>query len=962
MIATTTTDAAGDYAFNNLIPGTYTVHQPQPQPSNTVNGKTLPGSVANGGTAGTPTTPATTPSQIASIVLPGNTQTPANNFAEIPADRSISGSVFVDYDGSGTLNGLDHGIGGQAITLTGTDINGNPVTQTATTAPDGTYSFTGLPEGTYTVIQPNLPPGRSNGMPQAGNTGGAATNPTPTSSQIASINLTGANMLSVNNNFPEGAGNTPDLSIAKTAASLEFAAGSAVPGVFTLTPSNLGAASTAGVITITDTLPAGMTLAEPATGTGWTCPAPAGATALSCTSSTVIAANATGAAITVKVFVAAGTTGTLTNTAAISGGGEPNDFVGPENQAQASITAVVGARLSGNVWRDFNHDRKLDAGEPSVPNVRVELLRGGAVLTTTVTDSNGHYQFGALPPGSGYEIRFVDAVTGVPYFGAVTNEHDAPITNGTRNANNPAGATVQGGNLTGLTLLDGDNIVEQSLPLDPSGVVYDAVTRAPITGAQVAISGPPGFNPAIHLSGGAASQTQTTDALGQYAFWLMPGAPVGTYTLAVTTVPAGYLATPSTMIPACSNAPLDVTAGANNPEVIQASNTPPGTGVPAHNPATCVGGTGPNTTQYYMSFQINVATSNHIVNNNIPLDPILGGAIYVTKTTPKVNVSKGELVPYTITARNTLAAALANVDVQDMIPPGFRYRLGSATYNGAPLEPSVTNRLLNWSGLTFAPGETKTFQLLLVVGAGVSEGEYVNNAWAMNSVAAAQISNTASAVVRVVPDALFDCSDLIGKVFNDKNANGYQDQDEPGIPNVRIATARGLLVTTDADGRFHVACAAIPQADRGSNFVMKLDERTLPSGFRLTTENPRDVRVTRGKMVKLNFGATVHKVLRLEVDARAFEGDGNALTPQWDAQVAALLQTVSERPSVLRLAYRMGTQAEQDVAKRRLQALSERLRTAYAKQAKEKDKEDDVPRLVIETETFVQPQTQGSAQ
>ena len=61
--------------------------------------------------------------------------------------------------------------------------------------------------------------------------------------------------------------------------------------------------------------------------------------------------------------------------------------------------------------------------------------------------------------------------------------------------------------------------------------------------------------------------------------------------------------------------------------------------------------------------------------------------------------------------------------------------------------------------------------------------------------------------------------------------------------------------------------------DRGSNFIMKLDERTLPSGYRMTTENPRVVRATRGKMVKLNFGAAIHRVVRMELSPEAFEPD-----------------------------------------------------------------------------------------
>ena len=98
------------------------------------------------------------------------------------------------------------------------------------------------------------------------------------------------------------------------------------------------------------------------------------------------------------------------------------------------------------------------------------------------------------------------------------------------------------------------------------------------------------------------------------------------------------------------------------------------------------------------------------------------------------------------------------------------------------------------------------------------------------------------------PDPLFDCSELIGKVFDDKNKNGYQDDGEPGMPGVRLATAKGLLVTTDQHGRYHIACAAIPNGQIGSNFILKVDENTLPTGYHLTSENPRVERLTRGKL------------------------------------------------------------------------------------------------------------------
>jgi hypothetical protein len=140
---------------------------------------------------------------------------------------------------------------------------------------------------------------------------------------------------------------------------------------------------------------------------------------------------------------------------------------------------------------------------------------------------------------------------------------------------------------------------------------------------------------------------------------------------------------------------------------------------------------------------------------------------------------------------------------------------------------------------------------------------------------------------------------------------------------------------------------------------MKLDERTLPSGYRMTTENPRDVRVTRGKMVKLNFGATVHKVLRLEVDGRAFADDGKQLSAQWDEQIAQLLTQLAERPTVLRIAYRM-TGEDKGVAEQRLKALTQRIQDGYAQQAQQKkQQEDDTPPLVIETESFEQSKAEG---
>lgn len=874
VVATTVTDASGNYVFENLAPGTYSVREPT-QPPQTSNGQTVPGAVPNGGTPGTATALAVTPSRISNIVLPPNTASTGNNFAEIPNGRVISGRVFLDLDDDGALNGPDHGITGQTVTLSGTDVNGNAVSATTTTGADGSYAFTGLPPGTYTVTQPAQPAGTNNGQTLPGSTGGVGTAVGVTPSAISAIDLTGANTVSANNDFAETLGNAVDLTIAKSNTPTQFASNSNL-GNYALIVSNIGSLPSSGVITVVDTLPVGITAVAAPTDAPWSCSVSGDRRTVTCTTSAAAAASGGALApINLRVAIAAGLEGlSLINVATVSGGGEAAGL-DANNTANNPVQLQAGATIAGNVWHNtIARDTTRQPGEPGLEGWIIEAVRGGVVVATATTDANGHYLLTGLPPttnpGETYELVFRHPVSHAQYGNPVSTEPGVDLSRRT---------------IANLTLNPGQNIVEQNLPLDPSGVVYDSVTRLPVSGASVTFVGPPGFNPATHLLGGTANLTQVTDATGFYQYILLPGAPAGTYTIRVSP-PGGYLPTPSGNLPPQPGA--QTVGPLPNPFLVSPSNAPPPVGSPA---------------VYFFSFVLSGASAD-VLNNHIPLDPILSGALVISKTTPLVNVTRGDLVPYTITARNTLSSPLTNIDVRDQIPPGFKYRLGSGSVNGVPQEPVVEGRLLNWQAQDFAAGETRTYKLILVVGVGVGEGEYVNQAVGINTLANAQISNLATATVRVVPDPTFDCSDLIGKVFDDLDVNGYQDEGEPGIANVRLATVNGLLVTTDDQGRFHVACAAIPQSDRGSNFVMKLDTRTLPSGYRVTTENPRDVRLTRGKMTKLNFGAALHRVVRIEVTSEAFTGDGQTLAPEWSAQIDALLDQIKDKPSLIRIAHR----------------------------------------------------------
>ena len=316
-----------------------------------------------------------------------------------------------------------------------------------------------------------------------------------------------------------------------------------------------------------------------------------------------------------------------------------------------------------------------------------------------------------------------------------------------------------------------------------------------------------------------------------------------------------------------------------------------------------------------------------LTGNAPTITPVFVTTAVLTKVADKSEVKRGDVVTYTITAANLLPTTFELVDV---MPPGFAYVAGSATINTIT-GPVAIIPVINGRNLDFPPKAPVAGKLILklklMASTTLSTGKFINNAQLINPSNGALLA-TAQATVSIIEDATFDCSDIIGRVFDDKNANGYMDDGELGLPGVRVVTLNGLLVTTDAEGRFHVPCAAIPDSAIGSNFLMKLDVRTLPTGYRLTTENPRDVRVTRGKVVKLNFGATINHEVRLDITGKAFNGDSLDLTDKWIGGTDQLLAVLAQQRSSLKIVYHQNGE-DADLAAARVAAVQETIATAW---------------------------------
>jgi hypothetical protein len=268
----------------------------------------------------------------------------------------------------------------------------------------------------------------------------------------------------------------------------------------------------------------------------------------------------------------------------------------------------------------------------------------------------------------------------------------------------------------------------------------------------------------------------------------------------------------------------------------------------------------------------------------------------------------------------------------------------------------VSGLELTWSNLSFAGGAHHSIVLLLAVGAGVGEGQFVNRAQAFAAVIGPPVNHAqptpavtrtpviraqapavvlgnpvsaeATATVRVVPDPTFDCTDVIGKVFDDANGNGHQDPGEKGLPGVRLVTTRGLAAITDEFGRFHITCAITPLEGRGSNFALKVDDRTLPSGYRLTTPEVLVERATRGKALRFEFGASIHRVVSLDLSDAVFEPGTADMRPQWRPRLDLLLAELRKSRSVLHLSY-LADVEDKPLVERRLEGVAQAISDAW---------------------------------
>ncbi len=481
---TSTTGANGIYGFPNLPLGTYKV---------SVTGGLPTGTVPTYDLDGTPNNTTTT------SLSQGQNRTDVD--FGVRGTSSIAGSVFRDDSNDGRRDPGEPGFQGVTITLSGTDILGNPITVVTTTNGNGDYNFPGLLPGTYTVTESTQPPDTADGLDSEGNVNG---NPMGTAgNDIVQTIVLGAGQSSVANVFGELAGLVSGtVYVDRNRDGVRDPNEPRLPGV-TIQLID----STGRVIRTTTTDTDGNYLIRGfAPGT-----------------------------YTVRELQPDG-----------YGNGTPNDRV--VDVPPLGITGIdfgeITGTVAGFVYRDYSIDgmRTLATGETGIGGTTIAItgtdVRGNVVNRTTTTDSLGRYEFADLLQGS-YTLTetqpsgfFYDGLDTVGNFGGTASNDKLVV-------GLPPGSDGVDYNFGEFPPADPFGYVYQDLNLNGIRDVGEpGIAGVPITISGTAFGGTIFARPLVPSDFPNGSLTIFTDANG---LWQFPILPPGTYTIVESVQPNGFL-------------------------------------------------------------------------------------------------------------------------------------------------------------------------------------------------------------------------------------------------------------------------------------------------------------------------------------------------------------------------------------------------------------------------------------
>ena len=394
-----TTNAQGNYLFENLPLGTYRLRF-SGLPADAMFTQLDAGGDDGADSDVNPATGETGP-----VTLTAVAANPRSVDAGVmPILGTLGDLVFRDTDRNGIHDAGEPGVAGVTVTLL--DGNGQPVAgvDQQTTDVNGAYLFENLPLGTYQVRFTNLPAGTTFTQPDAGTDDGVDSDVDPATGTTPSVTLTGANPS--NRSYDAGViailGSIGDRVFDDTNRNGIQDAGEGGVGGVTVTLLDGNGQPVPGIAPAV-TNGAGQFLFENL---------PLGAYQLrfsnlpAGTAYTQMDAGGNDATDS-DVDPATGRTPVITLTAAA-----------PNNTAvDAGVVPILGS-IGDQVFDDTNRNGIQDAGEGGVGGVTVTLLDANgqpvAGVDPVTTNGTGQYLFENLPLGT-YRVRVSDLPAGTTY-------------------------------------------------------------------------------------------------------------------------------------------------------------------------------------------------------------------------------------------------------------------------------------------------------------------------------------------------------------------------------------------------------------------------------------------------------------------------------------------------------------------------------------------------------------------
>ncbi|MEZ4417320.1 MAG: SdrD B-like domain-containing protein [Gemmatimonadota bacterium] len=258
------------------------------------------------------------------------------------------------------------------------------------------------------------------------------------------------------------------------------------------------------------------------------------------------------------------------------------------------------------------------------------------------------------------------------------------------------------------------------------------------------------------------------------------------------------------------------------------------------------------------------------------------GELRLEKRVSSPEAEIGDLVTYELTLRNVGAGPVTEVVLSDRLPTGFSLVAGSVVVDGTSVTDPVgtPGPLLELPLGDLPAGSTVRISYRVRVGVGAELGDGINRAVGSGSNGLAA-SNEAVAAVGLRKGVFTDEGLILGRVWVDPcdcvPTGAFEEPvgETVGVPGVRVYLQDGTSALTDREGRY--SFDGLPPR----HWLVRVDERTLPAGMRLSPLTTRHlasgssklVDLTRGEMARADFGdPAADSALVLDVMARAALG------------------------------------------------------------------------------------------